>query len=425
MKVSPTAVIAGLMLVAGAIFFVAPADSQATPPAANRVETSFWCAPPPPSSGLNMIYKGMAAAGFTVAMPPCFPRNRATNFNILNAASAAGLKVYVSDSRIPDCSELTTIKIPRHLTDNERQKLAAVVQDYKSHPALAGYFIGDEPTLGREVNFCAEIAAYLQSRDPNHPTYVNFYSTSDEFAEYWSAFVPSADPWFMSYDYYPFMTSGDKLWTYDFLTQAQTLSQQYQIPFRSVVQLVAVTAGDMVYRELTEAELRVQAMMGVAYGARAIHYFTYWTPSDDAQHTWQPAIVDRNYAKTRHYAEVRNVNGDLLRIGGVLAEAVDLYAYHIGPGPLPRGARPADASDPIQHLSGGDAVVGLFEDPDHAYALVVNRDYVNSTTVRLSKPATDVDVLLGTSWQDWSEAAYVQVDLLPGDATLLRWPRTI
>src|SRR4030095_4290513 len=90
-----------IALTIAALLLVGPAGrtQQNWPP--KTFPIAFWCGPPEPFITVEQ-YRRIKEAGFTVVMPPC--EGEATverNRKILDTAKAAGLKVLLSDSRMP------------------------------------------------------------------------------------------------------------------------------------------------------------------------------------------------------------------------------------------------------------------------------------------------------------------------------------
>src|SRR5690348_10422483 len=98
----------------------------------------FWCGPPGKFTTLER-YQEIKDAGFTVAFPPCSGASSQTNLKLLNLCQQVGLKAFISDSRIP---------VGGGSDPKVRAGIDAAVAEYSGHPALAGYFIADEPGPG-------------------------------------------------------------------------------------------------------------------------------------------------------------------------------------------------------------------------------------------------------------------------------------
>ena len=99
---------------------------------------SFWCGPPKDFVKPER-FKQIADAGFTYCMPPCGPTTPEMNKQILDDCQQAGIKAFIADSRMP---------IGIGPNGEGKEKIDAIVADYKDLPALAGYHITDEPWGG-------------------------------------------------------------------------------------------------------------------------------------------------------------------------------------------------------------------------------------------------------------------------------------
>ena len=70
-------------------------------------------------------------------------------------------------------------------------------------------------------------------------------------------------------------------------------------------------------RRPNESELMWQANVSLAYGAKGIQYFTYWTPdvSSDASIQFGEALVSKGGTLTPLYYSAKNVNRYLSVVG--------------------------------------------------------------------------------------------------------------
>jgi hypothetical protein len=67
------------------------------------------------------------------------------------------------------------------------------------------------------------------------------------------------------------------------------IALEKRIPFWNIV-LVTQHGG---YRNLTEPELRFEAMQTLAFGARGLLWFTYWDPTGPPNPgNWSHAMID-------------------------------------------------------------------------------------------------------------------------------------
>lgn len=383
---------------------------------------SFWCGPPPRFVSPER-FKQIAAAGFTLAMPACEgPYTPEVNLRILDACKAAGIKAFVLDERMP------------HRITGEpdaQARLDAIVKDYSSHPALAGYFITDEPGTNAFIGL-AEVVDYLRQKDPAHPAYINLFPNyaspqqlgAATYEEYLNRFIRTVHPFVLSYDHYHFLKGGDRPGFFANLDQAREAAEAAGIPFWQIV--LAVPHLD--YRPLTEAEKRWEAMHTLAYGGKGLMYFTYWTPSNNPA-DWGPAIIAYDGTVTRQYDEVRRINADVRAIGRYLLNAAFVAVFQNGP--LSPGGRKREPGTPVAFRDQAEVTAGLFRADTHLYTLLVNRNYKASvTTEALFSSGHHRVEHLDRSTGRWVEVKgtrtadgdlSVQVALAPGDGELYRW----
>jgi hypothetical protein len=355
-----------------------PVDVQAVPPMGD-FPVGFWCGPPSQYVSVER-FQQIRAAGFTVAFPACEgPFDVATNRRVLDAAQAAGIKAMIKDSRMP----YAITGVP-----DATARLDAIIADYASHPALAGYDILDEPSAGSFPGL-GEVVGYLKAHDPAHLAYVNLLPNyggccwgTSSYQDYVQRFVSQVRPELLSYDHYPFFTSGDRAEYFPNLETVRGFSLANNLPFWQIIQVTQHYS----YRRPTEAEKLWQAMQTLAYGGTGVMSFTYWTPRDCSTGTCQriagfyDGIIDLNGNPTAQYAEIQRVNAAVRAIGRHLLTARSRLTFRNGslaPGPTDR---PAGA--PVYLPSDAPVTVGIFDSTDYTYALLANRDYRNPVSTR-------------------------------------------
>src|SRR5262249_31677776 len=132
------------------------------------------------------------------------------------------------------------------------------------------------------------------------------------------------------------------------------------------------------YRNPDEGELAWQAHHALAYGARGVSYFTYWTPAPHDEWDGHDGLIEDG-RPTLHYFQAARLNRELRAPGAALTgfasiEVADARG-EIGV-PFPIG--------PIAGIDGGAITAGLFGDGEGRLAvLLVNRDYRFGTTAAL------------------------------------------
>lgn len=399
---------------AGALLIASFTGCAVRPPAAEPTAPrpfvlTFWCAPPLGELNDARLAE-IAAAGFTTIGAPCEgDLDLDANRRLLERAATHGLRVWVADHRLyaaaagaPDAVALAD----------------AVAADFRGAPALDGYMVADEPTVS-QFPPVATVVATLRAADPTRLAYVNLlpdYVTppllgADSYADYLERFVVEVRPAALSVDYYPFGETRDRSTFFANLAALRDTALRHDLPFLWI--LLAMPHGP--YRDPTEAELAWQAWHAVAYGARGISYFTYWTPpAGDWKH--RHGLLEHGLPTT-HYFQAQRLNQQLRQVGAELAGWRSLaVADSRGTvaAPLPIG--------PLEAVDGGDFTIGLFGNGSGALtALLVNRDYRAAATATLRlRPGSGAPLALTNG--TWQPASTPSWTIPPGSAQLLRWP---
>jgi hypothetical protein len=373
-----------------------------------------WCGPPL-AEFTDARAAELAAAGFDVVGSPCEGRIDAElTRRALDIAARHGLKMWVNDGRVDQYHGLRP--------DWEAQ-LAAAVADLGPHPALDGYFLVDEPGHGQFADL-GLVVTRLRQLDPTRVPYINLLPDyipaaawgTRTYAEHVDWYLAEVRPPLLSVAYYPFREDGDRPSFFANLGLIRDRARAAGVPWLLIVQ--AMPHGP--YRDPTPAELSWQVFHGLAFGARAISYFAYWTPvavpgADDWQ--FRRGLVEHGVA-TDKLATARDLNAAARAVadqldGWASIAVVDSAGAFGDRLPVP----------PIAALDGGAATVGVFAAPDgRRAALVVNRDYRAAAEIALvTQPGAPAAEAFDPAARRWRLAPDTRFTLAPGGAQLVRW----
>jgi hypothetical protein len=331
---------------------VAPPACAAKRVAPEEFLLSFWCGPPPEETTAER-YREIAAAGFNAVLPPCAgPITPELNQRILALCAQNGLKAVVSDPRLEADAASSA----------GGAALDAVVAEYGKSPALLGYFLGDEPSAGVFPRLAA-LDRGLRARDPKRLPFMNLfpnYASAEQlgtssYPEYVRRYLETVRPKLLSFDHYALLQNGERPAYFENLEVVRREALRAKTPFAAIV----LSTPHDPYRDPTEADLRWQVYTSMAYGARGILYFTYWTPKSDVWN-FHNGILDEQGRQTAHYAQVRRINGELNALARTLVGLRSEGVYHAGV--LPVGTQGLPAGGTVREVTGGDAVVGLFRE---------------------------------------------------------------
>lgn len=391
-------------------------DTPATESSRPRRElvVTFWCGPPPAEMN-DARAAEIAAAGFNIVGAPCEGAvTPELNRRALDVAARHGLGMWIADRRIDAC-------LGAGPGCNER--LAEVVADFGSHPALAGYFVVDEPGPGEFENIAA-VVDRLHRLDPEHLAYVNLLPDfmppeafeGRSYEEYVGRFLRVVGPRLLSYDHYPFKEGEDRPSFFANLWAIREQARLAGVEFMLIVQ--AMPHGK--YRDPTEAELSWQVFHALAFGARGVSYFAYWTPvqvPNAERWKFRYGLIEDG-KPTLHYFQALRIN----RVARAIAAELAPYdSLAVGDSHGEIGVTPPFG--PIEAIEGGTITAGLFRDGDGRLAvLLVNRDYLYGVDalLRLS-PGAAPPALFDPATGRWTDAGDLELDLPPGGARLLRF----
>ena len=364
---------------------------------------SYWCGPMPDQTTAE-AYKEVADANFNVAMPPCAAVSLDLNRKILDLCKLQGMTAIIADDRImaksPDDKDFAA-------------NLDAVIADYGSHPALYGYFLRDEPNAADFPRLGA-VNQYLLKKDPKHLPYINLfpnYASQEQlgnptYEEHVKQYIEVVKPVLVSYDHYALVGDQEREIWWDNLETVRRQCLAHDLPF--VVIILSLPHGG--YRNPTEADLRWQAYTSLAYGAKGIMYFTYWTPSPQEEWKYDNAIVSYTGKRTEHYPMVKRLNAEMKSLGRVLVGLKSTGVFHTGKTPMsttPHGEGSLIAT------KDQDLVIGEFVgEKSSKYVMVVNRDLRKSRDVifTVAKASKVIEILKSGGQATVAEGEYA-VDL--------------
>lgn len=376
--------------------------------------TTFWCGPPLAEFD-DVRAAEIAAAGFTIVGPPCEGDVSPTaNRRALDVAARHGLKLWVADSRFDERARSRA---------GWEAAIDAAVSEYRGHPAFGGYFVADEPSAD-QFEALGAVVTRLRAADPANPAYINLNPDyvftglpAGTYRQYVERFVSTVQPPLVSYDYYPFRTDGDRSTFFSSLTLMREVGQRDHRPFMLIV--LAMPHGR--YRDPTEGELSWQVLHALAYGARGVSYFAYWTPVNVAYADvlqFRHGLIEDG-RPTSHYFDAMRLNHTVRAIAAQLV-SFDSIGVRDSEGTI---AAPPPFG-PVTSITGGAVTAGMFGDQSGQLAvLLVNRDYRRSATVALHlRPDAPAPLQFDATTGRWHKSDARPVTLPAGGAQLLRWP---
>ena len=217
--------------------------------------------------------------GITLAMSPSFdPDYKEVAKAYLDECDKAGLKLILTDRRTHG----------RYLTQHGeaayRAAFRAALADFDGHPALFGFFVGDEPAAENIED--AKTAMRIQTEEAPHLIpYLNLLPWFDWIKErisadtldgYLDSVVADGKAQLLSYDFYAQMQEeGDRRFDmyYQNLYGYTKAYKRTGVPFMSIVLSGAHSTDGAHYRVPTKDDLRWQLGSCVAMGAASVSWY--------------------------------------------------------------------------------------------------------------------------------------------------------
>ncbi|MGC4233634.1 MAG: hypothetical protein QM594_11705 [Niabella sp.] len=376
-----------------------------------------WYSIPASESNLQR-YHELKEAGITITFS-FFP-SFADAQKSLELARQVGVRVIVS------CPEL-------------KAEPESTVKKLMNHPALAGYFLRDEPSKS-EFAELAKWVRRIQAVDNSHFCYINMlpiyaegwqFETPKEqdtlvttYQDYLTSFIKQIPVEFLTYDAY--CVIGDTL-RYNYYENLEIVAEEAKKAQKDFWAF-ALTTGSSIpvnFPPPTLAELRFQIYSILAYGAQGVQYFTYWTPSPGEADPWDfhEGPIGLDGKRTVTYDRLKQMNEEVKNLSGVFYGGKVLSARHVGES-IPKGTRRLQKLPhgiKVLETHGAGALVSIIENESHLFAVIVNRSfkkpmpltiYGDEGLMRVQKDGSMVPAHLYSS--------NIEVD--PGDAVIYKLP---
>ena len=336
----------------------------------------------------------------------------------------------------------TPEQVRRQLELCEKYDLKAVVATngltpdaYPESPACWGYSVVDEPNASRFPELAQRIAQIRAAR-PGRFGYINLFPNyanaaqlgNETYDQHVSSFMEIVNPDVLSMDHYPILHPGsDSRKSYcDNLAVMREYALKYDVPFWNFFN--SMPYGP--HMDLTEGGLRWQIFTSLAYGAKGVLYFCYYTPGG-GEFPRGGAIIRQDDRRTRHWYQAQRINATLKHFGPTLMSLTSEKVVRI---PQEGNAPELLAGTPIRNITPthpGEFMVGVFRHEDGRRAVLLNNyeyRYTAWTTVEFDAAVEEVLEVCPLTGQiapviDESPAMEgLQVSLDAGDGRLFLLP---
>jgi hypothetical protein len=314
----------------------------------------------PPEEASPARYLEMKEAGFDISFS--FLGSPQDVQKSLDAAHGAGIKIVISCPELKDETEM-------------------IVKRFMNHPALAGYFLRDEPALDAFADL-GNWAKRVNAVDPRHFCYVNLfpnYATplqlgTADYREYVNKFAKEVPLHFLSFDSYP-LTSAEGVYEkwHQNLEIFSDEAKKVNKPFWGFAQSILF---DNKHEDPSLATIRVQMFTNLAYGAQGLQYFTYWTPVSTTE-DFRGGPITLEGKRSTVYDNIKSLNQEIKSLSGVFYGAKVKSLQYFG-NTIPVGTKRMSvlpAAIKVFATEGKTALVSLMENGGKQFIVIVNTDY--------------------------------------------------
>lgn len=329
----------------------------------------FWNGPPDKLTN-EAVYKEMAEANFNLVIANYWPTAPEYTKKQLAMCEKYGLAAVVS----VDWTK------PEKLVDA---------------PNCWGYYICDEPGAGGIPAVKSQVDIARKYR----PGKLAYYNLLPDYAPAWALGVPTYDEYVgrfaketacdvLCMDYYPMLTPFDdgRDGYCGNLAVMRKHALLNKIPFWNFFNTMPFAN----FYDPTESQLRWQIYTSIAYGAKGILYFCYWTPHG-GEFPKGGAIITAEGQRTRHYEQAKRINAAVKNLGPTLMKLVSYKVIRIKPNDDPAAIL---EKSPVKSISpGGNYLIGVFKHRDGRRAVLLNNydhNYTTWPTVEFDAPDKDI-----------------------------------
>ena len=371
-------VLVGVVVALGSLSVRASAERRVF--VQDRFAIGFWV-DPPANENMDRHYADIAAANFTMVIGGFGAHRPETVQKQIKLCEKYGLKAIVATAGL------------------EPEKLP-------ESPAVWGYSVRDEPSA-KDFPLLRKTVDNIRQARPGKLAYINLFPNyanerqlgTKSYDEHVRRFVEEVGVDVLSMDHYPKM-KPDTDTRSDYCSNLEVMrkySLQRGIPFWNFFNTMPFGP----HFDPTEAQLRWQIYTSIAYGAKGVLYFCYWTPPG-SEFPKGGAVITADGRKTRHYEQAKRINHGVKNLGPTLMKLTSTEVYRVEPDDDPNEVL---GDSPITSLTKGDYLVGVFKHADGRRAVLLNNysfAYTAWPTVQFNVPVEQVrEVCRKTGKEIW------------------------
>ncbi|GAA3433079.1 hypothetical protein GCM10018954_026820 [Kutzneria kofuensis] len=354
---------------------------------------AIW--PPPPTQITQSRLQEMKNAGINFFITGNYlDDGNIVTYTLGVADAVGGLHVIVRDDHdVANLARWFTITdnraVPMSISPSDAVAMAnRAFGTYAAYPSFAGFSLLEDTEPWTYGNLNAVVTA-LRAANPYYLRYSNLPPGSGP--GYQASVVDYAGKvgaQMLSFDRYPIMADGTNDAGYvSNWADMRAAAAQTGLPAWGYIQ----TCGFDGHRSPSYDDIAWQVNTSLAYGAKGVQYFPYWTPGPDRGGNFQPAMIDLLGRRTQHYYDVQDINnGTLSGVGNQLRTMRSESVTHANDSVAPARTARFGPDNYLTDASGDAVVLSRFVDKaGDRWLFVVNRSHRTAAkaTLRLRSSA--------------------------------------
>jgi hypothetical protein len=311
---------------------------------------------------------------------------------------------------------------------------------YNDHPAYGGSMIVDEPGTQSFMGLGA-LHDNFREIDEDATFYINMlpdYASTNQlvngagggpyeddsitYERYMREYIELVQPAFYSYDYYPFTGmeyAGLRGGYFAQMAQVREITMEYGLPFWVFIQASSWSPDRL--RVPARAEVHWNVTTSLAFGAKGIQYFMYYTSMEGGGETFVGGMVDSEGNKNPMYDYVTEANTHIDMIDDILmnAEHMGILVNGDSPEDIPESVLLDDFSV-LDDIQGDDVLIGAFNVDGRPVLYVVNNDLSNEEANVTLSFERDLNFDMYDFDFEWDESGdQLDLDIPVGQAVLI------
>ena len=379
---------------------------------------------PPEDPALNVFPEGGKNIGIGIFWEPPYEYTNAEQYDWIRDANITFIEITNREGAINKEANNLQLQLAaerginvaysvgvdgKNLLNMSEQQIIDYMNELKKNPIITDIHVRDEPA--EPWVYSAACAAISKAGINPRLNFLPYWATW-VFENYQGhvedTIIEAGKEYYgtLCYDQYPFPYNGGDPDMFYNLNMFREIGLKYGVDTAFYIQSIGEGGN---FRRTNGGEIRYHTSSGLAYGLKSMTYFTWWTtgfcdPKDYA-------IISPYGEKTDIYDDVAAINGQILKVGPVLARLDALEIYHTGGAET--GITRCKAEDvPLYAKAKGryGVIISLMTDRETGrdYIMLVNKNYSKDATYEF----TLTDAI--THLYNLNSGEYVELDISSG-----------